>query len=345
MEMPETSPFMSENRPPEAAPRPWWVWLNLLGLDAVTAALVWMPLFCRPTNARVTQAEYVVLGCAVWCIYAVDRLMDGSMAGGLRGERHVFAARRWLPLGAGVLVAAGVSAWLLAWRVQEIVSVWGVKLLAGIAFYFGITWLSRRPWAGLVGASSLGGLIAVGLMQGTATGLIWPQMWRGALAGFIVTVLYLSVRHPTAPAPWTLPRKLLGGWLFAMGTALAPHAHMEMWTELLFSNAILLFGSVCALNSLGIRLWEKASPDFESQLLEKLYPWMLVTIAAGSAMQWVIADAYTQQVFLACFIAAVLLLLVHLFRSRMPVSVCRALADGAVIVAALAIHVWTAFHS
>jgi hypothetical protein len=267
------------------------------------------------------------------------------MAGGLRGERHQFAARRWLPLGIGIACASGVSAWLLAWRVQEIVGIWGLKLLAGIAFYFGVTWLSRRQWAGLVGAGSLGGLIAVGLMQGTATGEVWPQMWRGALAGFILTTLYLSVRHPGAPAPWTLPRKLLGGWLFAMGTALAPHAHMEMWAELLFSNPVLLFGAVCAMNSLGIRLWEKAHPDFEHSLLEKLFPWMLITIGAGAAMQWTIADAYSRPLLMACLVAVVLLLTVHLLRSRIPVSVCRALADTAVIVAALAMQIWVRLNS
>jgi hypothetical protein len=327
---------MSDDHPEKPLHRPWWVWVNVLGLDAVAAALVWLPLFANAVGARLVPAEYVVLGCAVWCVYVADRILDGSMSGGMSGERHRFAARQWVPLAAGMAAAAGVSVWLLGWHIQTIVSAWGLKLTVGIALYFVLTWVSRREWAGLTGAASLGGLIAVGLMQGTASGLIWPQLWRGALAGFILTVLYLSVRQPGAPAPWTLPRKLLGGWLFAMGTALAPHAHKEEWTELLFSNPVLLFGAVCALNSLAIRLWEKSHQDFEHTLLEKLYPWMVVTIGVGAGMLWITSDAFSRPLVMACGIAAVLLLAIHLFRFRLPVSVCRALADGAVVVAALA---------
>ncbi|HWB07106.1 MAG TPA: hypothetical protein VG796_29045 [Verrucomicrobiales bacterium] len=336
---------MSETPSQESTARPWWVWLNVLGLDAVFTALLWMALYAYASGARLVRAEYVVLACAVWCVYAMDRILDGTMTGGLRGERHVFAARRWLPLTAAMLVAAGVCVWLLGWHIREIVSVWGFKVLIGIAIYFGITWLSRREWTGLVGAASLGGIIAVGLMQGAASGVIWVQIWRGALAGFILTVLYLSVRQPLAPAPWTLPRKLLGGWLFAMGTALAPYAHKEMPLELISSNDVLLFGAVCALNSLGIRLWEKSPRDFEHTLLEQLYPWMLLTVAAGAGMQWSIADIYSRPLIMATLIAALLLLVIHLLRRRIAVSVLRALADAAMIVAAASMLALIAFRS
>ncbi len=321
---------------PEKESRPWWVWLNVLGLDAVITALVWMPLFARVTNARLTLAEYVVLGCGVWCVYGLDRMTDGIMEGGPRRERHRFAARRWLPLGLGMLTAAGGSGWLLAFHVQEIVSLWGLRLLGGIGLYFVITWFSRRPWAGLVGACSFGGMIALGLMQGLSQEGLWPQVWRAALAGFIVTVLMLSLRKPGAPAPWTLPRKLMGGWLFAIGTSLAPHAHLEMWAELLFSAPVLLFGAVCALNSLGIRLWEDTARDFEQALLWQFYPWLLLTVAIGSGMEWSQGNDWTRPVFMACLLSSLLLLGLHRAGSRIPLGLRRSLADGVMIAAGLA---------
>jgi hypothetical protein len=310
------------------------VWLNVLGLDAVMTALVWMALFARVTGARLIPGEYVVLGCAVWCLYAADRMMDGMMPGDWQSERHRFARRRWRWLLAGIVAATALSAWLLAWHIREIVSLWGGKLLAAVALYFGVTFVSRRGWSGIVGAGSLGGLLAIGLMQGTATGMIWPQLWRGALAGILVTVLYLSLRHPGVPAPWTLPRKLLGGWLFAMGTALAPYAHKEQARELMFSGPVLMFGSVCALNSLGIRLWEGKQADFEHRLLSGLYPWMLVTVTAGAVMEWAVADQWSRLVLGSCGISAALMILLHMARRRLSVDKARSLADAAMILSA-----------
>ena len=58
--------FMSDTSDPNRLPGPWWVWLNVLGVDAVLAALLWLPLFAWGTGARLVKAEFVVLGCAVW---------------------------------------------------------------------------------------------------------------------------------------------------------------------------------------------------------------------------------------------------------------------------------------
>jgi len=311
----------------------------VLGLDAVLTALCWMPVFARATGARLDRVEYIVLGCAVWCIYAVDRFMDGRMAGGMRGERHHFAVRRWALLLAVIILAAGASGWMLLFEVREIVARWGVKFAVAVVFYFAVTWFSRRDWTGLAGAGGLGGLIAIGLMQGAGTGDLWMQLWRGVFAGFLVTVVYLSVRRAGAPAPWTLPRKLLGGWLFAAGTALTPYAHLERWPHLILDGQVVLFGIICGLNSLGIRLWEKERDDFESTLLERLYPWMLLTAAAGAGMEWSAAHTSARPLFIACWTASLLLLLLHLTRGRTSVSVRRALADAAMIVPALVV-VW-----
>lgn len=329
---------MTESALPISARRPWWTWLNVLGLDAVITALLWLPLFAYASGARLLRAEYIVLGCAVWSIYALDRILDGLTASGMDGERHRFAGRHALLLICGVLAAAGLSAYYLAYIVREIVLDAGLKLMIAVGFYFGITWLSRRNWPGLIGAGTLCGLLAVALMQGTAmqTGPLWPHVWRAILTGFLITVLYTALKQPGAPAPWTLPRKLLGGWLFATGTALAPFAHLEMWRDLLMGSPVILFGVVCGLNSLGIRLWESTKPDFEESLLQKLFPWLLLAAAGGATTEWIVADEWSRPVLAACGLAALLLLAVHATSRFTTVSLRRALADGAMIVAAAA---------
>ncbi len=265
---------MNDTACPSNASRPWWIWFNILGLDAVITALLWLPLLGRASGAHLIHGEYVVLGCSVWGIYALDRLFDGTTDSGMSGERHRFAARNFKFILTGAVAAAALSAWFLAFRVREIVLFAGLKLVIAVAVYYAVTWLSRRNWPGLLGAGTLSGLLAVAYMQGTASagGPLWAQLWRAVLAGFLITVLYIAVRHPETPAPWSLPRKLLGGWLFATGTALAPYAHIEMWRDLLLGAPVVLFGAVCALNSLGIRLWERTSPNLEDILLSRLYP-------------------------------------------------------------------------
>lgn len=296
-----------------------------------------MPLFARATAVKLRPgplpfpAEYVLLACAVWCIYTADRILDGIMHGGPRAERHTFAARQWVWLSLAMLVCTGVSAWLLLWHVQEIILLWGLKLSGVVLCYFTITWLSRQRWAGITAAGGLAGLLALGLLQDPG-GMVLLKMWRAVMAGFLITITFLCVRHPTAPAPWALPRKLLGGLLFATGTALAPYARVERWPLLLTDSTVLLFGMVCMLNSLAIHLRERPSGDFEHSILNSLYPWMALTVIAGAIMESVEANHWARPVLLAAGVAALLLLVLHLLRRRMTPEALRILADAAVIV-------------
>jgi hypothetical protein len=207
-----------------------------------------------------------------------------------------------------------------------------LKLSVVVACYFGVTWLSRQSWAGIMAAGGLAGLMALGLLQDPG-GMVWLKMWRAVMAGFLIAITFLCVRHPGAPAPWALPRKLMGGLLFAAGTALTPYARIERWPQLLTDSTVLLFGMVCMLNSLLIHLRERTPGDFEHSILRALYPWMALTVAAGAAMESRIADQWSRPLLLAAGMAALLLLVLHRLRRLSP-DVIRILADAAVIVPA-----------
>jgi hypothetical protein len=336
---------MSEPSAPQQNRRPWWVWVNVLGLDAVAATLVWMRLFAWSCRARMAWEEYAVLGGAVWILYMADRMMDGWMRQGPREERHVFASRHWRVLVPAMLAVGGACAWLLLYRVPESVLSAGWKLGAGVAGYFVLTLVIRKNLAGLTGGLAACGCMAVALMQGnlmriddgTGAGDIWPHLWRGALAGVLLTIVLVTVRRPGAPAPWLLPRKLMGGWLFAMGTALAPFCHREMYYELLFSPPVLTFGAVCAVNSLGIRMAETPAEErgrFDYALMQRLEPWVLIIVAVGALTEWHATYAIARPLHGAAAVAALLLTALHFLRGRISVPAQRALADAAVILPA-----------
>ena len=336
---------MSEPAAPIPSPRPWWVWVNVLGLDAVAAALVWMKLFAWSCRARMIWEEYAVLGSMVWILYIADRMVDGLMREGLRQERHTFAARHWRVLLPLMLALGAGCALLLLYRIPQSVSMTGLKLGAGVAVYFVLTWVIRKNLAGLTGGLAACGCMAVALMQGNFLRMdpgagpadLWPHLWRGALAGVLLTVVFVTVRRSGAPAPWLLPRKFVGGWIFAIGTALAPFSHLEMWYELLFSPPVLIFGAVCAVNSIGIRLVEAAPEEqanFEVALVRRLYPWITLIVAAGALSEWYATYTIARPLHGAAAAAALLLAVLYAGRRNISVPLYRALADAAVIAPA-----------
>jgi hypothetical protein len=74
---------------------PFWLWWNLLSLDAPTVAIIWALVFARAYQMTLSNAEVISLLCAVWVVYTSDRLMDG-WRGRNRAEfqeRHRFCSR------------------------------------------------------------------------------------------------------------------------------------------------------------------------------------------------------------------------------------------------------------
>ncbi len=71
----QDSPWRSGKQQTEDAP--WWVWWNLLSLDAPTVSLLWALLFTRSAGIVLTLPVAAVLLLTVWTIYVADRLLDG----------------------------------------------------------------------------------------------------------------------------------------------------------------------------------------------------------------------------------------------------------------------------
>jgi hypothetical protein len=74
---------------------PWWLWWNVLSLDAPAVACVWSVLLLRSGGFQSPGLEVVALILSVWVIYTTDRLLDGfqsSQTSRLQ-IRHNFTAK------------------------------------------------------------------------------------------------------------------------------------------------------------------------------------------------------------------------------------------------------------
>lgn len=93
---------------------PWWLWWNILSMDAPMVAVTWAAVFAGAAGERLAGADAAVLFLVVWAIYVCDRLLDGWNArdrGGLRA-RHFFCERHGTVLVMLVAFAGGIIFWL-----------------------------------------------------------------------------------------------------------------------------------------------------------------------------------------------------------------------------------------
>ena len=147
----------------ERADRPWWLWPNLMSLDAPAVAVVWQLFLAADAGVPVPPVATVVLGLVVWGVYLADRAFDA--AGGDAGsDRHRFAARNrtaqvaisgiaflvagalalgFLPriyLEVGAAVAFGTGAYLIAVHLgRRLLGAGAKELSVGVVFAAGVS--------------------------------------------------------------------------------------------------------------------------------------------------------------------------------------------------------------
>jgi hypothetical protein len=109
-----TSADSARSEPEEHQTIPWWLWWNLLSLDAPTVSIVWALLFTRSHGTRISFADAIVLSLTVWAIYTGDRLLDGWTAQNREAlqRRHLFCALHRTPLTCLIGFAAAGSLWI-----------------------------------------------------------------------------------------------------------------------------------------------------------------------------------------------------------------------------------------
>lgn len=131
--------------PVAVGPTRFWLWPNLLSLDAPVVAVLWQILFARCFQVPVDALAAVLLLLTVWLIYAADRTLD-AWKGECHSPRHEFYQRRWkglLPVWVAVL---GLTGWLAAERLSAGLFLRGVILLAAVGVYFALVHSGILRW-------------------------------------------------------------------------------------------------------------------------------------------------------------------------------------------------------
>lgn len=119
---------------------PWWLWWNVLSIDAPAVALAWAALFARAGGIRLQADEAAALVLSVWIIYTSDRLLDGWTAPdhALLQERHLFCERHRFVLVALVFAASALVLWLVVDDGLAAQAIAGVKLGVILALYMAV---------------------------------------------------------------------------------------------------------------------------------------------------------------------------------------------------------------
>lgn len=128
---------------------PWWLWPNLLSLDAPLVAVAWLYMFARAWQVNYLEWQaYLALGLGVWVIYVCDRLLDLRVrdAGDpLLAKRHEFHARFRGYFLAGVVLAVAAVLWFVfkALPVELLISYSGPAVGLVVAFFLFV--IGSRP--------------------------------------------------------------------------------------------------------------------------------------------------------------------------------------------------------
>jgi hypothetical protein len=202
---------------------PWWLWPNLLALDAPFVAIVWQRFLGCHFAVPVPWAATSALAAAVWAIFLIDRWLD-SRRGEFDADRHRFAACHphafalvaAIAAIAGLTVACSLS--ISYWRAGGIVTL-------GVTVYLGLV----HAGGGLLrvgGAKEL--LVAIGFASGVAIPLATAGRplndWLPSVGAFLGLCL-LNCRliewwESKQALAWPRPELLLSLALLAAATAL-----------------------------------------------------------------------------------------------------------------------------
>lgn len=149
---PDTPPA---NPAPSKEPRanrksatPWYLWLNVLNLDAPLITVAWQALFARTAGYPLHLAESATLFLAVWIIYAGDRVLDGFRlaVGPTTAARHRFGRRHARALAVGIFLAIILAAFLALTTLTIPVLLAGTALGALVGVYFLWNQLAGTRW-------------------------------------------------------------------------------------------------------------------------------------------------------------------------------------------------------
>lgn len=301
--------------------KPFWLFPNLLSLDAPLVAVAWLAIFAKTWRVSYHPWEaYVALGLGVWVIYVVDRLIDASLRKNdpARCEaRHLFHWKHRKLFATGAALASLVALVLVI--VYMPVTIFAYLIFAGlmIGAFFGMSLLSGQNGDDIPYAKN----ILAGLVFAYGTGLAaYVYMPSTAQNGFQLIV--------------------------------------EVIVKMMGSRELISFAVLCILNISAIDLWEHAhrSNDIETKAGDELALTLPLALLGGAAILFAYqatphpddgADygVVTRSFFYAILTGAGLLHVLNRSRARFRTDSLRVLADVALLIPVIVFFVFSSFPS
>lgn len=274
---------------------PWWLWPNLISLDAPLVAVAWLWIFARQWDAGgLHPGVALLLAATVWIIYIADRWHDTRRRdAGMLSARHQFHRAH-----GGVLLTLGVLA------------------CAACLIFFSAAIPHARIWFVPDGSGGWSGLAA-------GPGLL-------VLAG--CAAFAALARVPGRSRIWRHSKNLTAACTFALGTALGAYGASAIdAASPAVVSAVVGFASLCLMNLIAIDAWEAekrrgvAAPGTTSSLILPVAVILPASLICGTtSSDWSFP--------LALWIAAAGLWRVDAHRAGLSAPALRVLADVALVV-------------
>ena len=336
--------------PAAAAPpkTPWWLWFNVLSLDAPLVAVLWQWALAQYHQVKLVPGCYWALGLAVWLIYVTDRTLDGfgRAAPAKPSARHRFYRRyRWIFAVGAVPLGAALLLWISLTEIPSGIFWRGL----GLGFLVGLYLLhfAARAHRGLFHA---GNVLIFGLAGAMLYGLHLPGALRLITYCALGALFLTSIGRAEGARFRFLPKELVCGYLFAVGCSMSVQFY-TFGSPLSSFMAVetLLLAVLCSLNGIAISGYERRQgegndPDTLAQnwpAVMRVYPMLLVSLAGAAVTTWVRMGSHgappREMVWfvVAILLSTTLLGMLHTFAKRISPELAHVLAHVALVTPAL----------
>ena len=254
-------------------PHPWWLWPNLLSLDAPAVAIIWQAFLASAEGVDVPIAAIGSLALTVWGIYLADRWLDVRSHRQNDTDRHRFVARHERTIAGLALIAlltAGTVA--VAGLPNPYLEVGSVIAIISIG-YFALVHLvlARRTILRGLKEASVGVMFALGVAiplivgktqtthEGVAAGIAFgglcglncilisrweddpssaPPLWTALVASGVTAGAAFAAKSPVAAAIWASLGMLIG--LVLLRTRISSRGFRVLADAALFSPLVVV---------------------------------------------------------------------------------------------------------
>jgi uncharacterized membrane protein YphA (DoxX/SURF4 family) len=133
---------------PTTLRKPFWLYPNLLSLDAPLVAVAWLSIFAKTWRVNVLSWQaYLTLALVVWIIYAADRLLDASMEFGHSVKtkaRHEFHRKYQAAFRIALVVASLTALVLIVTGLSLAIYSYAVIGVILVAIFFALSFYSTH---------------------------------------------------------------------------------------------------------------------------------------------------------------------------------------------------------